>query len=87
MSQFARMGHRIPDDVSVVGFDDVEGARYGVVPLTTVRQPARELGRRATELMLAEAAAGTDHDHRHVVFDATLVVRNSTAAPRPATRY
>ena len=82
MSQLAGMGFRIPADVSVVGFDDVEAARYGVVPLTTVRQPARELGRKATELMLAEAVAGTDHEHRHVVFDATLVVRNSTGAPR-----
>ncbi|SDO67220.1 transcriptional regulator, LacI family [Nakamurella panacisegetis] len=86
MSGLARMGYRIPEDVSVVGFDDVEGARFGVVPLTTVRQPARELGRRATELMLAEAAAGPDHHHEHVVFDAELVIRESTGAPRTGGR-
>jgi LacI family transcriptional regulator len=82
MSGLARLGKRVPKDVSVVGFDDVEGALYGVVPLTTVRQPARELGRRATELMLAETVADSDHEHEHVVFAAELVVRESTGAPR-----
>ena len=61
--------------------DDVEGALYGVVPLTTVRQPARELGRRATELMLAETVADGDHRHEHVVFESELVIRASTGSP------
>lgn len=86
MAGLARMGCRVPQDVSVVGFDDVEGALYGVVPLTTVRQPARELGRRATQLMLAETVADGEHRHQHIVFDAELVVRESTAAPRGPAR-
>lgn len=81
MAGLARMGCHVPQDVSVIGFDDVESALYGVVPLTTVRQPARDLGRRATELLLAETVADGEHRHQHVVFAAELVVRGSTAAP------
>jgi DNA-binding LacI/PurR family transcriptional regulator len=43
-------GFVVPRDVAVVGFDDIEDARNGVVPLTTVQQPIRELGRRAVQL-------------------------------------
>ena len=47
-------GFAIPKDVAVVGFDDVEEARNAVVPLTTVQQPIRELGRRAVEVSLQQ---------------------------------
>lgn len=44
----------IPRDIAVVGFDDIEDARYAVVPLTTVRQPIRELGKRAVQAVLRQ---------------------------------
>jgi DNA-binding LacI/PurR family transcriptional regulator/signal transduction histidine kinase len=46
-------GVRVPEDVAVVGFDDIEAARFATPPLTTVRQPLHEQGRRAVELLLA----------------------------------
>jgi len=46
-------GLRVPDNMSVVGFDDLEEARFASPPLTTIRQPLYEQGRRATEMLLA----------------------------------
>jgi LacI family transcriptional regulator len=71
------LGLRVPDDLAIVGYDDIEFAAAAAVPLTSVRQPRRQLGRRATELLLDEA---TDPDHRHqqVLFTPELVARDST---------
>lgn len=52
-------GRRVPDDVAVVGFDDIETAAYTEPPLTTVRQPIVELGRRMTRQLLRLAAGET----------------------------
>lgn len=73
-------GVRVPEDVAVVGYDDIEFARTAAVPLTTVRQPALELGRSAARLLLDECAGGSAHEHRSVLFEPELVVRRSTAA-------
>jgi DNA-binding LacI/PurR family transcriptional regulator len=72
-------GVRVPDDVSVVGFDDVDGSAYFVPPLTTVRQPFAELGRRAVAMLLA-ALAGEPVSVQRI--EPELVVRSSTAPPR-----
>jgi DNA-binding LacI/PurR family transcriptional regulator len=77
------LGFRVPDDVSVIGFDDIESARYA--GLTTVRQPLFESGRRATELLLDSLAAEEPFGESEVRLDLTLVVR-STTAPPPSTR-
>ncbi len=73
-------GLRVPHDVSVVGFDDQRGASYTTPPLTTVRQPAEEMGR--------AAAAGVLRVLRGEplalpVFSTKLIVRQSTARYRP----
>lgn len=73
-------GVRVPQDVSVVGFDDVAGAAHFVPPLTTVRQPFAELGRRAVDVLLA-AVAGSTGDRWEVIAP-ELVVRASTGPPR-----
>ena len=72
-------GLRVPDDVSVVGFDDVELSAWTDPPLTTVRQPTDALGRWAVE-QLTSASPSSERGER-VVLEPTLVVRASTAAP------
>jgi len=68
-------GLRIPEDIAIVGFDDVPLASYCIPPLTTVRMPAVEMGRRAGKL-LAERIAGTVHE-RHITLETELVIRTS----------
>jgi len=74
-------GLRIPDDISIVGFDDMPWATLLHPPLTAVAQPTYELGRQAAELLLARLK-----DPRkpvaHVQLPTTLIVRGSTGAPR-----
>jgi LacI family transcriptional regulator len=77
-------GLRIPEDLSVVGFDDTEVARFASPPLTTVRQPLREMGGVALRTAL-RLAAGEKLDSHHVELATELVVRRSTAPPPSAT--
>lgn len=75
-----RRGLRVPEDVSLVGFDDLPGSRFTTPPLTTVRQPLEEIGRRAARslLDLLHGRAPPTDDMPEV----ELVVRESTARPR-----
>lgn len=77
-------GLRVPEDVSVVGFDDIRFARYTSPPLTTVAQPKNALGREAMSMML-ELLNDAEVPPRKRVLSADLVVRGSTA-PRAARR-
>jgi LacI family transcriptional regulator len=76
-------GLRIPEDLSIVGFDDTEVARLASPPLTTVRQPLREMGGVALRTAL-RLAAGEKLDSHHVELATELIVRRSTAPPPPA---
>lgn len=67
------IGARIPDDVAVVGFDDTAMAAQLATPLTTVRQPMRELGRATVDLLLRD-----DGTVEHLYLRPSLVVRDST---------
>jgi LacI family transcriptional regulator len=71
-------GLRVPDDLSVVGFDDAPIARLLSPPLTTIRQPLREMGRVALRTAM-KLVAGDRLDSHHVQLATELVVRNSTA--------
>jgi LacI family transcriptional regulator len=73
-------GLRVPDDLSIVGFDDTSVARFAAPPLTTVRQPLREIGAAALRRAL-RLAAGEKVDSYHVELATELVVRESTARP------
>jgi LacI family transcriptional regulator len=77
---------RVPDDLAIVGCDDVDFAAVAAAPLTSVRQPRRQLGRAAARLLLEEAAEDDGHQHRHVIFQPELVVRQSTRARDPAVQ-
>lgn len=76
-------GLRVPDDVSVVGFDDIQGAAYHNPSLTTIRQPLHEMGLRAADLLL-KRIRNEENGVSSVAIEPTLVVRESTAAPRGA---
>ena len=73
-----RLGMRVPDDVSVVGFDDLPEARWASPPLTTVRQPLTEMGRLAARTVL-RLAQGELSETPRVELATELVVRDSTA--------
>jgi LacI family transcriptional regulator len=72
-------GVRVPEDIAVVGYDDIEFARLAVVPLTSVRQPAREMGRAAAEMLIARISDADAPTSANVVYQPELVVRDSTA--------
>lgn len=78
MSALRGAGISIPNDVSVIGFDDIPLAAQMPVPLTTIRQPMDELGAAAAELLLS----GPDAPTQHQTFSPVLTIRESTARPR-----
>jgi DNA-binding LacI/PurR family transcriptional regulator len=79
-------GRRVPEDMSVVGFDDIQSAAYQNPGLTTVRQPLRQMGMVAAETLLQRiGTVGKDGTPKHIVLKPELVVRGTTAPP-PASR-
>jgi LacI family transcriptional regulator len=78
LQELTRRGVRVPDDVAIVGYDDIDFAAAAAVPLSSVRQPRRQLGETAAQLLLEEVADPVRHQHRHVVFEPELVVRRSS---------
>jgi LacI family transcriptional regulator len=78
-----RNGLRVPEDLSIVGFDDLPQARWGSPPLTTVRQPLGEMGMAAVRTVL-RLLNGEKLESSKVELATEVVVRESTAAPRTA---
>ncbi|GAB2587024.1 transcriptional regulator [Paractinoplanes abujensis] len=76
------LGLRVPEDVSVVGFDDITAAQWSAPPLTTVRQPFAEMGRVALRRLL-RLVAGEELASPRVELATQLIVRKSTAAADP----
>ena len=73
-------GLRIPQDLSVIGFDDIELARFTSPPLTTIVQPKQRIGRLAVDMLL-ERIQGGRTDTKQVLLQPELVVRASTSSP------
>jgi LacI family transcriptional regulator len=78
LQEMARQRIRVPDDIAIVGYDDIGFAAAAAVPLSSVRQPREELGRAAMELLLDEVEHKDGHTHRQVVLQPDLVVRDSS---------
>ena len=74
-------GHRVPDDISVIGFDDIPLASYFDPPLTTFRQPLEESGQQAARLLI-ETIQNTERLIEQALIHARLVERASCAPPR-----
>jgi DNA-binding LacI/PurR family transcriptional regulator len=75
-------GRRVPDDISVVGFDDIPLAEFLWPPLTTVVQDFRLIGQQLMELLLRQIRQGTTLTDYRISVPTRLVVRASTAPPR-----
>lgn len=81
LAEARRQGIRIPEDMSLVGFDGTHQAEESVPPLTSVSQPLQEMGRAALRFVLRQAR-GDVLDSRRVELATRLVIRESTAPPR-----
>ena len=79
MRAFQEAGLRVPEDVSVVGFDDIAHASFCLPNLTTVRQPLKKMGRIAAETLLAHIEGAQEMDGE-IAVEPELVVRNSSCA-------
>jgi len=72
-----RRGYSVPEDISIIGFDDIPLAKLTNPPLTTVAQPAYEIGYRAAEMLLQQCEDGSLAP-QHTVLQCQLVIREST---------
>ncbi|GAA1859341.1 LacI family DNA-binding transcriptional regulator [Microbacterium koreense] len=82
LQELALHGVRVPDDIALVGFDDLDWASRSTVPLSSVRQPRELLGRTAVRMILDEIEQGADHVHEHVNFAPELIIRESSDITR-----
>jgi LacI family transcriptional regulator len=82
----AELGLRVPDDVSVIGFDDIPLLDYLPVPLTSVRVPKLRMGQLATEMLMQHIESHTVLPPQRVLLESELVVRASTMPRRGASR-
>jgi len=82
MRAFQEAGLRIPEDVSVVGFDDVSIASFSIPALTTIRQPLQKMGRIAAQTVI-DRIEDREAFVPEILVEPELVVRRSTAPPKP----
>jgi LacI family transcriptional regulator len=78
LQEMARGGISVPEEMAIVGYDDIEFAAAAAVPLSSVRQPRQELGRMAAQLLMDETGGAGRHKHRQVVFQPELEIRRSS---------
>jgi LacI family transcriptional regulator, galactose operon repressor len=76
---FQEAGLRVPQDISVVGFDDIQGAAYNIPSLTTVQQPLTRMGTLAAQTLLGRIESKKD-EPKEIAVEPKLVVRESTSA-------
>jgi LacI family transcriptional regulator len=69
---------RVPEDLAIIGYDDIEYAASAIVPMSTVRQPVELLARESIRLVLSEKAHDPDHVHEHLLLEPELIVRESS---------
>jgi LacI family transcriptional regulator len=69
---------RIPEDLAIVGYDDIDYAASAIVPMSTIRQPVELLARESIRLVLSEKTGGADHVHEHLLLEPELIVRDSS---------
>ncbi|MDJ0394642.1 LacI family DNA-binding transcriptional regulator [Rhodococcus sp. G-MC3] len=78
LQEYVQRGLRVPDDLAIVGYDDIDYAAGAAVPLTSIAQPRKELGHAAAELLMEQVNSPAEYEFRQLTFTPTLVVRGST---------
>ena len=79
LQAFFAAGVGVPDEMAIVGYDDIEFAAAAAIPLSSIRQPAARIGQTAVELLIEETGPhAARHTHQDVVFQPELVVRASS---------
>ena len=78
MRELMRRGIRVPEDISLIGYDDIAFATTASAPLSSIYQPAYQLGFTAAKLLISECEDAEGHVHSQVVFEPQLVARAST---------
>jgi GntR family transcriptional regulator of arabinose operon len=76
-----KLNIKVPEDISIIGFDDLEFVQHFAVPLTTVRQPAYDVGKIATEILF-DKIEGKLTELKQIVLPVQLVIRDSTEKPK-----
>jgi len=79
---FRDHGLRVPEDVSIFGFDDIQGAAYHNPSLTTIRQPLHSMGTHAARILLQRIQGSKDYPG-HIAIVPELIIRESTCPPNP----
>ena len=77
LQELVLAGVRVPDDIAIVGYDDIDFAATAIVPLTSVAQPRKQIAREAIRLLIAEEASEGEHQHERQLLKPELVVRAS----------
>jgi len=70
---------KVPDQISILGYDDINFASSAAVPLSSIAQPAYQIGVTAADLLLSECEDGDSHQHQQIRFQPQLIERSSTA--------
>lgn len=78
MRELLNQGIRIPEQIAIVGYDDIQFAPSAAVPLTSISQPAYQIGVTAADLILSECESDETHEHQQIKFQPRLVERASS---------
>jgi LacI family transcriptional regulator len=71
---------RVPEDISIIGYDDISFAETAIVSLSSIRQPARQIGETAINLLFEELNNSDSHEHKQVTYQPELIARDSSRA-------
>lgn len=81
LQSFTAAGLRVPDDIAIIGFDDIDFASQSSIPLSSIRQPRQLIGERAAQLLFDEIENSSRHRHQQIIFIPELIVRSSSRQP------
>ena len=85
MRELLNQDIRIPEQIAIVGYDDIQFAPSAAVPLTSISQPAYQIGVTAADLILSECESDETHEHQQIKFQPRLIERASSSKSNVAT--